>query len=233
MLLSPPQKIEGSHAMIATDAFAIIRRALNDPAFGESLRADWDGTLAGIGITDPTLKQELAVVLNLLSTGLAQQQETARLFATQLSQTLAVATDMKNGLRATVDQIDAAFRSTMLMYQISFYLGVLLVLAAIAYGVAKGDATLSFTLGGLGMADIIAFFLAKPPERLQSSRANLVQLQAALFNWFNDSYNQNTYLGMLAQERKLDLATMERLSTTMMAHTDKTMAMLQKYCKLE
>lgn len=219
--------------MSSVPAFDVIRRSLNDPAFAANLKSNWDGTLATVGIVDPAVKQDLAVVLNLVGSGIAQQQEALRMMNAQLSQTMAVATDMKDGLRRTVEQIDQAFRSSMLMYQITFYLGLALILIAVAYATLKGDVAVSSILGGLGMADLIAFLIAKPPERLQSSRANLVQLQAALFNWFNDSYNQNTYLGMLAQQGKLDHDAMERLSEKMMAHTDSTMAMLQKYCKLE
>ena len=74
-------------------------------------------------------------------------------------------------------------------------------------------------------------FLAKPQEKLQSSRANLAQLQAALYNWFMDSVNQNTLISLL-QQRGASVEEMQQVLDSLMGHTDRTLEMMQKYCKL-
>jgi uncharacterized protein (UPF0210 family) len=149
----------------------------------------------------------------------------------QLNQTLDVGTEMKLGLKRTVEQIDKAYRSTMLMYKVSFYLGVLLVLVAVAFAIFVQKPFLPLVFCGLGVGDFIAFFITKPPVGLQNSRANLTQLLTVLFNWFTDSVNQNTLMQQLYAQGKLDMQSMEKLSETLMKHTEKTMELIQKFCE--
>jgi hypothetical protein len=118
----------------------------------------------------------------------------------------------------------------MLMYQISFYLGVLLIVVAVGVALLGREPLLPAVFGALGTADILAFFLLKPQERLQASRASLAQVQAALYNWFMDSVNLNTLMSKFDQ--KGDLSSAAAVSESLMQHTDKTLEMLQKYCKL-
>ncbi len=218
-------------------AYGVIRAAMTDGAFVAHFRQDPAGALAAAGIDEPAQRQELAAILNLLQTGAAvgdtqQQQVLAPLMGESLKETFDVITRMKDGLKKTVTQIDEAFQSTMLMYQVSFYLGVALVVASMGFAVVEKTPLLPLVLGGLGTADILTFFFTKPPERLQSSRASLAQLQIALLNWFNDVINQNSYLAQLNQHGALDLATFERLSDVQMDHTERIMRVLQTYCKL-
>jgi len=109
------------------------------------------------------------------------------------------------------------------MYQISFYLGVILIIAAVASAFLLKETLISAVFGSLGVIDILTFFLAKPQEQLESSRASLAQMQAALYNWFMDSANQITYLG-----QHFDMETMRSVSESLIAHTEKTLEMLQK-----
>ena len=186
------------------------------------------GTLAAAGMDNPAERQELLNVLNIMAAGSNQQQP----MNDSLKETFAVVTRMKDGLKATVTQIDRAFQHTMLMYQVSFYMGVALIAAAIVFAIVNRESLLPVALGGMGTADVLTFFFTKPPERLQSSRASLAQLQIGLINWFNDLFNQNTYMGQLNQQKSLDLATFERLSDVQMDHTERIMRVLQTYCKL-
>jgi uncharacterized membrane protein YkgB len=149
--------------------------------------------------------------------------------------TLEVAQEMQEGLKQTVRQIDEAFRVTMNMYQVSFYLGVVLIVVAVAVALIPHlapNGLLPSVFGSLGILDILTFFLAKPQEALQSSRANLVQLQAALYSWYSDIYNLNSALALFQQQGTLDQANMLSISEKQMEHTERTLAMLQKYCTL-
>jgi hypothetical protein len=217
-------------------AYAVIRTAMNDGDFVANYRKDPAGALAMAGIDDPAQRQEVAAILTLLQAGAgvgnAQQETLAPLMQESLKETFDVITRMKDGLKATVTQIDEAFQSTMLMYQVSFYLGVALIVAAIVFALVARASLLPIVLGGLGTADILTFFFTKPPERLQSSRASLAQLQIALLNWFNDVINQNAYLAQLNQQGGLDLIKFQQLSDVQMDHTERIMRVLQTYCKL-
>jgi hypothetical protein len=148
---------------------------------------------------------------------------------------------MRKGLRLTVKQIDDAFLYTMWMYIASFVMGIALIAAGIVSAFihhGKDTETLSIALGGLGTATTLAFFFTKPPERLQSSRANLAQLQCALLVWFNDFLYQNGLLQILWPEtqdpakRPLVIPKIQHISRDILAHTNQILEMLQKYCKL-
>jgi len=215
---------------MSSEAYVAIRRALTDPDFQQSLRSDTTAALASAGISDSQEVTDLQQIISLLFIGASQQTSMAKKLEHEQDRTLQTATEMKLGLKRTLEQIDKAYRSTMRMYEISFFLGVLLVLGAMAMAVLARDPLLPAVFGTLGTLDVLTFFLAKPQERLQASRANLAQLQAALYNWFMDSINLNSKLSMLYQSGRLDEAT--AVSETLMNHTDRTLEMLQKYCKL-
>jgi hypothetical protein len=236
-------------------ALAIIRNALTDSVFQSTvvphlipnLTAEGQRYLEAAGITLPEQQRELSQIVNLLATGcqqqnaamqrvqestLRQQEEFMKDQKNRLDETMSVMSAMKDGLKVTVQQIDSAFTKTMWMYTISFYLGVALIVAAIAaafYGVKL----LPIVMGSLGTANTLVFFLTNPPERLQSSRASMAQMQCALIAWFNDFYNQNALLALAAtQGQAMDMALVRSVLDKIMDHTDDVMRMLQKYCKL-
>lgn len=216
--------------MPALTPYDIIRQSLVDAQLVEALSKDISATLSQhCGITDPNQIKEFAQIFELLVSGASQQGKLGQKLEEQFFGTLEVATEMKEGLKRTIAQIDQAYRSTMLMYQISFYLGVLLILVAVGTALLGKESLLSSIFGTLGTADVIAFFLLKPQERLQASRASLAQVQAALYNWFIDSVNLNTLMNGFA--KKEDFANAAVMSESLMLHTDKTLEMLQKYCK--
>lgn len=216
--------------MTNDSAYEIIRKSLTDAHLVRRIQKDGVAAIHEEGIEDPQQVQELLTIFSLLFAGASQQQSLAKKLEAQVHGTLAVATEMKTGLKRTLEQIDHAFRATMLMYQITFYLGVLLIVAAVVAAFSFREPLLPSVFGALGIIDILTFFLTKPQERLQSSRANLAQIQAALYNWFIDSINLNTLMATLQQEGKVDQTP--AISETLMAHTEKTLEMLQKYCKL-
>lgn len=180
-------------------AYRVIRRALTDRDFEQCILRDLTGTLAAEGISDSHELQEMSEILDQIIAGaqVLQQvnarihdetaeypqmlQDDIRKLRDQVDGTLAIASEMKHGLKRTLEQIDLAFKSTMIMYQVSFYLGVCLVVTAVLVALMSQNALLSAIFGGAGALDILAFFLMKPQGGLQSSRANLAQLQAAMY----------------------------------------------------
>lgn len=203
-------------------AYDIIRKSLVDIEFINTLKADPKGTLTKEGIQSED-QSGLIDIINWAFLGRNLQTEELEKTKKSSQDTRDVASAMQQGLRNTIDQIDSAFRHTMFMYQTSFYIGVILIIFAVSGAFFLKETVLSAVFGSLGMADILTFFLAKPQEKLQSSRANLAQMQAALYNWFIDSANHNTYLNS-----NFDMATLQRVSESLTAHTEKTLEMLQK-----
>jgi hypothetical protein len=114
---------------------------------------------------------------------------------------------------------------------VSFYLSVGLVLAAVAIALMSREPILPSVFGTLGTANILLFLLTRPQENLQSSRASLAQLQAALYTWFMNTTNLFTPVELTAEGRpeKIQIGSVVESVT---AQTSKTSEMLQKYCKL-
>jgi hypothetical protein len=237
------------------NAYEILSRALNDLEFVQTL---WPSpndagnrTLQEAGINSPEKREEFFEILNWAVRGERQLNEamkeadeaSRRQFALSakasehnFEQTMIVAGTMRDKLRETIVKIDKAYGQTMLMYNISFYMGVFLMAAAIVFA-HYGKDLLTLMLGGMGSANTLTFFLTKPPERLQSSRASLAQLHCALYAWFTDFSSQNALGARLYQDQQnpavpFDPKPFYELSNNLMKHTDDMLRMLQQYCKL-
>jgi hypothetical protein len=260
------QQESAQQQLSQSTAYVILCKAANDSGLLSTLwpklTDQGKQTLEQAGITDAG-QREFLDVLNAEATGLQQQTAVAQqiqqlnqqtqldLAKIQLHQqvemasqgtkgfveTMDVAKSMRDGLKKTIKQIDDAFNYTMWMYIISFGIGLALIVAAIWFARLGRDHLLTtIVLGGLGTASTLTFFFTKPPERLQSSRASLAQLQIALLAWFNDFYNQNLLLGQLnflqLQSGKLDETQLTKISQTIIDHTETMMTLLHDYCML-
>ncbi len=214
-------------------AYAIIRRAVADNAFLQALTNNPDDVIKKEGITSSKEISELKQLLFTLF-GDSQRNVTLHMFlANQLKSTSEIADAFKTGLKKTVEQIETGFRLTMIMYMVAFYMGIGLIVSAIAIAVVMDKTFLPIIFGTFGVVDIVGFFVKKPSQRLQGSRADLAQLQAVYFNWFVDVYNWNSYLSTLGQTKDLDYEKVKQISTTLLENTDKTMSLVEKYCEFE
>lgn len=214
-------------------AYEILKKALYDPVFLQSLNTNPDQIIQQNGVTDPGEINVLKQLLALIISGARQAQQLQEFIQHQLKTTSETADSFKTGLRKTIEQIDSGFRSTMLMYKVAFYLGVVLIIVAIYTAVVDGISFLSLAFGGVGVLDLLSFFITKPPQKLQTSRADLAQLQAAFFNWFVDIYNWNSYLSHLTNTNQVEFSKFKEVSDILLANTDKTMSLIEQYCGLE
>jgi hypothetical protein len=157
--------------------------------------------------------------------------DATKLFEDQLKATLDTASELKLGLVDVTKQIQSGYRYVMIMYNVAFYLGVALIISAIPFAIWRGESLLPIVFGGLGMADVITYFITKPPQGLQNSRANLTQLQAAYFNWFIDNYNWNSFLIYLQFTNQLTIDNVKKVSEVCLHNTAEMMKLIDKYCE--
>ena len=214
-------------------AYTIIKRAVVDNTFLQALTNNPDDVIKKEGITDSKEISELKQLLFTLLGGMQRNVTLHMFIANQLKSTSEIADAFKAGLKRTVDQIDVGFRSTMMMYMVAFYMGIGLIVSSIAFAVVMDKTLLPIIFGVFGVVDVVGFFVKKPSQRLQGSRADLAQLQAVYFNWFVDVYNWNSYLSMLGQTKDLDYEKVKQISSTLLENTDKTMSLVKKYCEFE
>ena len=192
-----------------------------------------DDVIKKEGIADTKEISELKQLLFALLDSKHQNATLYMFIANQLKSTSEIADAFKAGLKRTIDQIDLGFRSTMMMYIVAFYMGIGLIVTSIVFAAVIDKTFLPIIFGVFGVVDVVGFFVKKPSQRLQGSRADLAQLQAVYFNWFVDVYNWNGYISILGQTKGLDYEKVKQISTTLLENTDKTMSLVEKYCEFE
>jgi|GEM_PF-1225982 len=232
--------------------YSVLAKAASDPEFVEKLRNDFYRTLNEEGIFDAkqtgllqlylsrfldydqlatqnaTLQQTIASYQFSPFASEAYRQKMEFFMTDQLESTRITSNGFKSGLVDSLEQIKQGFRSAMIMYTVAFYVGIAMILAALLFAWLKNGSLLPIAFAGLGTADLIAYFITKPPLDLQKSRANLAQLQTAYYNWFIDLFNWNSAAGggdaMIEQYRKVSEMTLY--------NTEQTMRMIEDYCEI-
>lgn len=117
-----------------------------------------------------------------------------------------------------------AYWSTLVMHNVTFYLGVMLILAAV-YASYGGRELFSAILGGVGLATIISLFFRQPISGVQRSIGNLIQLEVI----YNSYTKQLGY--WKAYERTSDVAIKREVIQEIEKCTQRTIRLIQKYCE--
>lgn len=94
--------------------------------------------------------------------------------------------ELRERILKVIDEIDKGFARSMLMYTITFYVGIGVVIYSIVSTIAFGQNSFNLIFGAIGVLDIIAFLVFKPTEDLQRSRGNLAQLISAFLTWYSN-----------------------------------------------
>jgi len=127
-----------------------------------------------------------------LELAIAQQKELKQRMQSS-EETYSVITEIKNSLKDTLDDSKNSQGIVKWMFGITFGLGVLLILVSI-YFAFQGENFLAITFAGVGLLDIIAHLVAKPPLQLQDARSNYTQLTVAVLSWFNDFLDKSALM---------------------------------------
>ncbi|MGI8950760.1 MAG: hypothetical protein ACR2FN_04145 [Chitinophagaceae bacterium] len=130
----------------------------------------------------------------------------------------------------TNTQTTKGFNTTMIMYQVSFYLGIVLIIAALIFAIVTRSPLFAILFGSIGTLDILTFFIAKPPKDLQDSRADQAKLNAIFYSWFTDLYNWNSYyLQYSSKGENIELAIMTDVSKTQIENTERLMKIISEH----
>jgi|AZII01.1.fsa_nt_gi hypothetical protein len=145
-----------------------------------------------------------------------------------VSRTYNTAEVFKSGLEKTVVQINRGFQLTMYMYLMVFIIGVIFLGISAYMAISTEKEFISTIFGGMGMLGVLSFFFSNTPIELQRSRGELAQLQAALFNWYVDITNWNSYL---LKNQDIPLSGFKEISREQMATTEKTVKLISQYVR--
>jgi hypothetical protein len=146
--------------------------------------------------------------------------------------------ELQQGLVGIIQQIAQGYWYVTWMYNITFILGVVLILmSAVSSLVLQQDAA-SYLMGGLGLAGVIGSLVFRPAQDLQHNRANLAQLQAVFINWINDIHNWNRYWELVMNQNRDSkqppppLEEVSKISDTLLNSARQMMELIEQYCEL-
>jgi hypothetical protein len=151
--------------------------------------------------------------------------------ADQLRSTSQTGHSFKQALEDTLKHIDAAYRSTLLMYKLLFYAGLVILLLACIQGFMGTASYMTIVFGSFGIANTLGFFLANPIAELQRSRADLTQLQAVYFHWFTSIVNWNGFLLQHSTKGEVEFGTLKKVSDETLLLTQRTLELVSQINK--
>jgi hypothetical protein len=115
------------------------------------------------------------------------------------------------------------------MNAIMFGTGIVLFVASAIAGIESPGAT-SVLLGGLGAATFVTLFLTGPLEKSQTALSNLVQVESAFMNQFEQMTFWDVYgLAPVGAPPMPDPARILKASEELETRTSHTMELLEKY----
>lgn len=192
------------------------------------------GILETKGIKDDKDVQDLMAIIQPLLIYFGVDKRVPDLQFSEMQQHYQALGKFRQGLCDTIDQMHEGYKRTMMMYTVSFYLGVFLILLSVVLAFFKGETLLSIVFGGLGIADVISFFITKPPQDLQNSRADLAELQTAYFSWYKSLMAWESYIIGKFNQQNMATDLAEALNVTTKSYFDNTermMELIQKYAE--
>jgi hypothetical protein len=127
-------------------------------------------------------------------------------------------------IQDAIRSVRPAYLSTLVMHNVTFYLGVTLVLAAI-YASFEGYDLFSAILGSVGFGTIIFLFFRQPIRGVQRSIGNLIQLEII----YNSYTKQLGY--WKAFQHTDDIAIKREVIREIESCTRKTIQLVQEYCE--
>lgn len=92
-----------------------------------------------------------------------------------------------------IRQVILGYHASFFMYIILFSTGIFLLVFALIYTITGGYFT-SLATGIVGTVEVVYTLSGKTTDKLQNSRADLIQLQTAFYAWINEVYHWNLLL---------------------------------------
>ncbi len=126
---------------------------------------------------------------------------------------------LEKRILSVIDEVDKGFRRVMQMYTIAFYMGLGLILMAFLGSLYWKENPFLPLFGGVGLVDVVAFFVFRPVEDLQRSRGNLAQLVSAFLTWYNDTHNWNQVIVKELRKNDSDVGICRVASETNVLNT--------------
>lgn len=204
---------------------------INNPAYLNDYAINPAAVLANFGVTN---KEEQAAINDVLVPTEKLQKMLLDNAKKMAEATADVVQSYQESLAKTNRETVRGFSSTMLMYQVSFYTGIGLIITAVVFAVVLKSTLFSIVFGSIGTIELLTFFIANPPVRLQESRSEHTRLNAAFYSWYVDLYNWNSfYLQLSAKGKMISYETIKQVSDSQIENTRKLMEIITIQARVE
>lgn len=133
-------------------------------------------------------------------------------------------------LKDTLDQAASTYKSISRMNNIMFFTGIGLFIFAAIYGAIVQDKTYTLIFGGLGGATFVALFILGPIDKTQNALSNLVQVEVAFMNYFEQiTFWENFALIPEGNPPSPTKENIEKASEMLQERSQQTIVLLQEY----
>jgi len=207
-----------------TKKIACLRKLLTDNDEKEKYKSNPSVYLASNGVVTAA---DQGVIIDLLYPAEILQKELIKKDLDNRAEVDAVNSSYRQGLSKANHQTVSGFHTTMVMYIVSFYLGVALLVTAIVFAIVAKSSLFTIIFGSIGTLDLLTFFITKPPLSLQASRSEQAKLNAAFYSWFLDLMNWNAFYLQYSQVgQTIDFDVMKNVSEAQIGNTQKLMEII-------
>ena len=208
----------------------VLKKLLDSEDDQKTFTANPDQYLAMNGIINA---QDQSYIKHLLTPAVAYQKQYLKMMMQQHEEINAVNRSYRDGLSKANHQTIQGFHSTMIMYNVSFYLGIALIITAVVFAITSKSSLFSILFGSIGILDLLTFFIVKPPESLQKSRSEQAKLNAAFYSWFIDLYNWNSFYVQYSQKGQVvPFDVVKDVSDAQVANTEKLMKIISEHINM-
>ncbi len=233
--------------MAKEDLWSLIGRSRVDKDFGMHLLADLEAAIkeAGYNLDEEETKMAKKILMasgssSKMATPEAfssspdllqfQQKMMKERFSAQLKRMIELGEYTVQILKDTLNNAARAYKRITLMNSVMFSTGIGLFIFAAGYGALSREIVYSLVFGGLGAASFVALFLLGPIEKTQNALSNLVQVEVAFMNFFEQvAFWENFAMIPKEPQGPPDPANIEKASLILQERTTETMALLQYY----
>lgn len=175
--------------------------------------------------------------MEVTSQDIAQKQEQEQVLlhqkvaAAQAERLIKLGTETAQVLESTLGNATRSYKAITYMCIAMFVVGLALFATSSVYGAFfAGDKLGTLAFSGLGAATFVAVFITGAIDKTQTALSNLVQVEIAFMNFFEQITIWDNYAGLPeGNPPKPDPTKFEKASETLQTRSSETMALVQKY----
>lgn len=226
--------------MSKEDMWKVIGRSRADLSFAGQLLGDFEKTLKDSGYNLERDEIETAkITIGEVSipqpfSGIDwqfQQEKMKERLTAQIKRSNDLGEYTVQILKNTLNNAAYTYKTITWMNNIMFATGIALFIFAAIWGVISSEKIYSLVFGGLGAASFIALFMLGPIEKTQIALSNLVQVEVAFMDYFEQIAFWETFAfaPRSNQPGPPDPANIEKASAALQMRSKETIELLQTY----